>query len=241
MNLVMDLHCHTIASGHAYSTIAEMASEAARKGLALMAMTDHGPTMPGGPDLYHFGNLIALPREICGVKILRGVEANIINAEGELDIPERYLKKLDIVLAGLHDICYQGEGIEENTMAVINAMKNPFVDIIVHPGNPRFPLDRDKITEAAIETGTLLEINNSSFLTSRKGSYDNCLDIAMKARKKGLMVCFGSDAHFSAAVGEFGKVMELVDKAGIGEEQIVNTSLDKLRRFMNNKGKRVEF
>jgi len=241
MKLVLDLHCHTVASGHAYSTIMELTTEAARKGLELIAVTDHGPTMPGGPHLYHFGNLRALPREINGVKVLRGVEANILNSDGEIDVPERYLEMLDIVLAGLHDICYEGEGIEENTRAMIKAMENPFVDVIVHPGNPRFPVDREKIVEAAKRTGTLLEINNSSFVTSRKGSYDNCLDIARKARRKRLLICFGSDAHFAAAVGEFGKAKELLDTAGILEEQIINTSVDKLRDFLKNKGRKVEF
>lgn len=241
MKLLLDLHCHTVASGHAYSTITEMTAEAARKGLELIAITDHGPTMPGGPHLYHFGNLRALPRQINGVKVLRGVEANILNSDGELDIPERYLKMLDIVLAGLHDICYQSEGVEENTRAMIRAMENPFVDIIVHPGNPRFPVDREKVVEAAVRTGTLLEINNSSFVTSRKGSYDNCLDIARKAREKGLMVSFGSDAHFAATVGAFGKVIELMDTACISEEQVINTSVEKLRSFLKDKGKKVEF
>lgn len=237
----MDLHCHTVASGHAYSTISELAGEAARKHLELIVMSDHGPSMPGGPHLYHFGNLRVLPREISGVKILRGVEANILNSEGELDLPERYLSRLDIVLAGLHDICYEGEGVEENTRAIIRAMENPLVDVIVHPGNPAYPVDREKVVEAAARTGTLIEINNSSFLTSRRGSYDNCLDFARKAKEKGLLVCAGSDAHYATAVGEFGKVVELLEIAGIAEDQVINTSVDKLRRYLRRKGKRVEF
>jgi putative hydrolase len=241
MRLVIDMHCHTISSGHAYSTIMELAAQASIKGLEAIVMADHGPTMPGGPNLYHFGNLRALPRKINGVIVLKGVEANILNPEGELDIPERYLKSLDIVLAGLHDVCYQGHGIEDNTMAIIRAMENPLVDVIVHPGNPAYPVDRERVIEAAVRTGTLLEINNSSFLTSRRGSYDNCLNIAIRAKEEKLMVSLGSDAHFATAVGEFGKVLELLDAAGITGDQVINTSLDKLRNYLFDKGKKVEF
>src|SRR5512146_3220126 len=55
LKIVADMHTHTIASGHAYSTVNELAHAAAAKGLAAMAITDHGPALPGGPHLYHFG------------------------------------------------------------------------------------------------------------------------------------------------------------------------------------------
>lgn len=90
MKLLVDLHTHTVASGHAYSTITENAQAASNRGLKLLGMIEHGPSMPGAPDLYHFGNLSILPEELFGVKILPGVEANIINYEGELDMPLKY-------------------------------------------------------------------------------------------------------------------------------------------------------
>ena len=55
MNLIADMHCHTVASGHAYSTVQEIAREASNKGLEMVAITDHGPSMPGGPHCYHLG------------------------------------------------------------------------------------------------------------------------------------------------------------------------------------------
>jgi len=86
MELLVDLHTHTIASGHAYSTLTENVQAASRRGLKLLGTTDHGPSMPGAPHLYHFGNLSILPESLFGVEILPGVEANITNHEGELDI-----------------------------------------------------------------------------------------------------------------------------------------------------------
>ena len=150
MNIVADMHTHTIASGHAYSTLNELAVEAARKGLLAIAITDHGPALPGGPHAYHFGAMRFFPETISGVRIFRGVEANILDWSGTLDLPEHYLKKLDFVMAGLHEGCgFDGEGIGRNTEAVINAMANPLVKAISHPGNPLFPLDYEAVVAAA--------------------------------------------------------------------------------------------
>lgn len=116
MALVADLHCHTTASGHAYSTVTEIAAQAAALGLRAVAITDHGPALPGSADMRHFENLNLLPAHILGVRILRGVEANIINAEGGLDLPDSLLEKLDVVIAGFHgDTGYVPGSVEQNT------------------------------------------------------------------------------------------------------------------------------
>ena len=119
MRILMDLHTHTVASGHAYSTIMENAKAAAEKGLEGIAMTDHGPAMPGGAHLYHFWNLTALPQQIAGVRVLRGVEANIIDSRGGLDVPADILDRLDIVLAGLHGGCIRSGTTADNTRAML--------------------------------------------------------------------------------------------------------------------------
>ncbi|TYP56691.1 phosphatase [Thermosediminibacter litoriperuensis] len=239
MKLEVDTHCHTVASGHAYSTVIENAKAAAQKGLRMIAITDHGPSMPGGPHLYHFGNLKVLPRQIEGVYILRGVEANILDYDGTLDLPEAYLRNLDIVLAGFHTYCYRGGNVEENTRAAINAMKNPYVDILVHPGNPEFPIDIDKVVKASVEYGVHLEINNSSFTVSRRGSEENCMLIARKAAGFGAKIVVGSDAHICFDVGNFDKALRIIREAGLPEENILNTSAEKVIAYLKSKGREL--
>ena len=82
MNILTDIHCHTIASDHAYSTVLELARSAEEKGLEAIAVTDHGIGMEDSPHIWHFHNLKAIPRQIGGVKILYGCEANILNSDG---------------------------------------------------------------------------------------------------------------------------------------------------------------
>ncbi|ABY92359.1 putative hydrolase [Thermoanaerobacter thermohydrosulfuricus] len=240
MKLVLDTHTHTISSGHAYSTITENAREAYKKGLQLICMTDHGPKMPGAAHLWYFGNLKVLPEKIEGVEILKGVEVNIMDEEGNLDLPEGILKKLDIVIASLHDVCFEpSDDIERNTKAIINAIKNPYVDIIGHPGNPIYPIDIEKVLMAAKEYGKFIEINNSSFVSSRKGSEENCFLIAKKAKEMGVKIAVGSDAHVSFDVGRFEEALKVIKNAGITEDLVLNTDVGKIKEYLKEKKRKI--
>lgn len=237
MKILADLHTHSVASGHAYSTIQEIITATRENGLKLVAITDHGPAMPGAPHPYHFSNLRIIPPSYNGVEVLRGVEANIIDYEGNLDLAAKYLKKLDIVLAGFHQDCLQPGSVEDNTRAMIKAMQNPLVDIIVHPGNPSFAIDAEKVVQASLELGVPLEINNSSLTStgSRRGSLLNCKHIAKLVASYGSFVSLGSDAHWAPLVGKFPEAYNLIHDAGIREEQILNTSLELIKKFLGER------
>lgn len=236
MRLVADLHTHTIASGHAYSTIKEIAEAAQQKGLELVAITDHGPNEPGAPHWYYFDNLPVVPKRIAGVEVLKGVEANIIGWEGELDLDLETLSRLDLVAAGFHT--RETGSVEENTHTMIKAMAGGLVDIIVHPGNPRFAIDPVRVVEAAQKYGVVLEINNSSLTAGsfRRGSRGNCLKIARLAAEAGITVVVGSDAHWAEDVGEFGLALELLLEAGVKPEQVLNTSVEKIKSYLEKRG-----
>jgi putative hydrolase len=227
-----DLHVHTLASGHAYSTLDEIAREAAGKGLRLVGMTDHGPALPGGPHPYHFAALRFVPESLHGVRILRGVEANILEG-GRLDLADEILGSLDLVMAGFHEECgFDGRGVAANTRALLSVLEQSRVKVVAHPGNPVFPLDYEAVARKAAETGTALEINNSSFTLSRKGSEGNCLAIARLCARFGTPVTLGSDAHIAQGVGEFAAALSAVRQAGIAWEQVVNRTLESTLSFL---------
>lgn len=234
-----DLHVHTVASGHAFSTVREICAEAGARGIEMVGVTDHGPSMPGGAHIYHFANLVVMPRILSGVKILRSGECNIVYPDGGLDIHEKILEVMDIVHAGMHPLTgFPGEGVEDNTRAVVGAIESGLIDVLVHPGNPLFPLDYGTVVRAAASKQVLLEINNSSFTTVRRGSIENCRAIIREAKKIGARVCIGSDAHDAALVGVFDKALELVDEEELPEEQIVNKDADSVVQFLAEKGKK---
>ncbi len=229
MKIRIDTHTHSVASGHAYSTIDELARGARRRGLRGFVLTDHGPGMPGSTHPYHFGNLRILPPRICGVRFYSGVEANIMDLDGRLDLADYLCIRLDFVMAGFHDICYKPRNRDENTQALIAALANPFVDAISHPGNPQFPVDQRAVVRAAVEHGKALEINNSSFRI-RKGSDASCASLAELIAAEGALVVCGSDAHYWRDVGKVPLALAVIKAAGIREEQVINASE---RGFMN--------
>lgn len=243
MQFVADLHVHTVASGHAYSTVKEIVRVAADKGLAMIALTDHGPGMPGGAHAYHFSNQIAIPPELLGVRILRGIEANVMDRQGRLDLDEFRLGKLDFVAAGLHTICTPYGTVRENTAMMLAAMRNPFVDVIVHPGNPEFLVDEESVVREAAACDIALEVNNSSLTVARKGSLPHCDHIVAMAKEFGTKLIVGSDSHFCDSVGDFAVAAGLLAKHGILPEQVLNTSVERILDHLNRRGnhRRVEF
>ena len=82
MTDLIDLHTHTLASGHAYNTLMEMIRAAADKGLALYGCADHAPSMPGTLGSFYFQNFKVIPRNLYGIQILMGAELNILDASG---------------------------------------------------------------------------------------------------------------------------------------------------------------
>ena len=180
MRVEIDTHTHTLASGHAYNTLNEMAQAAADKGLKGLAITEHAPEMPGTCHLFYFQNLRIVPRKKYGIELLLGTELNIMNARGETDLPDSVLERLDIAIASIHMPCFKDERTIDNvTAAYEKVMEHPYVDIIGHPDDGRFPVDMKRLVKKAKETGTLLEVNNSSLRPEgfRENTKENCLEM----------------------------------------------------------------
>lgn len=232
MKLVADCHFHTVSSGHAYSTLKEYAKEASDKGLELIAITDHGPAMPGGAHIYYFHNLKILPDCLYNVEILKGAEANLISYDGELDLADMDLGMLDVLIASHHLPCLKAASAKENTQALINSMKNKFVNIIGHPDDGRIPLDYDELTRAAAEYGIMLELNNSSLrpISFRKNARENYMQLLEKCEKNKVFVVVNTDSHIHTDIGEFNESVELIKKAGFPKELVANTSVERLKR-----------
>lgn len=231
MRYKLDVHTHTIASGHAYSTIEEMARAAARKGLEILGITEHAPGIPGTCDPIYFRNLHVVPREMSGVRLLLGAELNILDVNGTLDLDEHYYRMLDLRIAGIHSLCWQGGTKEENTAGMVAAIQNPWTHIISHPGDGTALLDFLPIVLAAKESHTLLEINNSSLnpVRHKETARANNLEILRLCRRYEVPVVLGSDAHIAFAIADYGFILPLLAETAFPEGLILN---DKPREFL---------
>lgn len=230
MRDVMDLHTHTLASGHAYNTLYEMAAAASSQKLELLGVTEHAPRIPGAPHELYFANFKVIPSMLYGVRLLMGCELNILDYQGHVDLQPSHLKKMDYAIASIHVPCFTSGTVAQNTAAVIGAMENPYVKIIGHPDDGRFPIDPDTVAAAAKELHVLLEVNNSSLNphSSRKGAYENYEPLLERCAHYQTPIILNSDAHVAADVGNHTACHAFLEQIQFPEELIVNTSAEKL-------------
>ena len=238
MKIIMDLHTHTVASSHAFSTLRENITVAAEKGMMVLGTSDHGGKMPGAAHDFHFTNYRVIRPEILGVRVFRGIEANITNTEGELDTKPFVQNKVDYMIASIHQSCYKIGTVEENTNAFINAMKNDKVIVVGHPDDAKVPVDFDLLAKGAKEHGVAIELNNSSLVPNsvRMNGRENAKLMLEAAKKHGAMILLGSDAHIYLDVGRFDEALALIEEVNFPKEMIVNTSMEKLEALLIQNG-----
>lgn len=230
---VMDLHTHTIASGHAYNTINEMIRSAAEKNLSLLGISEHGPAMGGAPHPFYFQNINVMAREKYGVQVRFGAELNIIDYNGSIDLDERSIRDLDYTIASLHTACITPGSEKENTRAYLKAMEHPKVCIIGHPDDGRFAVDYKELVREAKRQNVWLELNNSSLNPNgfRSNAYENDTTILRLCMEQGAKIVIGSDAHREEDVANFDRAQKLLDELQFPDELIVNRSIENIKEM----------
>ncbi len=235
MKTVLDVHTHTLASGHAFSTLQEMAQAAADKGLSLLGITEHTPGIPGACHPIYFRNLHVIPRQMYGVELLLGAEINILDAAGNIDADDDLMNHLDICIAGVHSLCFTPGTKEENTQGLVRVISHPRIHIISHPGDGTAELDFEPMVLAAKEHHTLLEINNSSLKPKRQkhAARGNNLEILRLCKKYDTPVILGSDAHISFDIANYEHIHELLQLTEFPEELIMNTNVERFKKYLS--------
>ncbi|MDD2533741.1 MAG: phosphatase [Eubacteriales bacterium] len=234
-----DCHVHTVASGHAFGTIEEIAGYCRRKGLEGFVLTDHGPAIPGSANDLYFSAIKLVPRELDGVQLLRGVEANIMDYNGSLDLPDRALRQLDVVIASFHDVIIESSTIENHTKALLSLAHNPLVDILGHTGRGPYRFDIPTVLQACKDTGTLVEVNQWTL----KGDPNNqaCMEIAKACKALQVPIVINSDAHTADAVGRVDLSLELLQSIDFPEDLIMNRTAKVFKTHIKQKKPWLDF
>ncbi len=253
MILFGDYHTHTKYSrnGHGKGTILENASVALNKGLKQIAITDHGfnhicfgvrrKDMPSVKDD------ILNAKEVTGVDILLGVEANLISTTGDIDIEEGDFEFLDILLMGHHKMVKaksfkdfmklnianavgspyspSQERLNRNTTAFLRAIDKYPIDVITHL-NYGCPTDTLAVARLAKEKGVYVELNGK-----RINFTDQELLIMAE---EGVQFIVDSDAHSPERVAECNNAFNTIFRLGLPLSQVVN--IDKLPKFSTKRG-----
>jgi DNA polymerase (family 10) len=218
-----DLHCHTTASDGTAS-IEEMARAARDAGYEYLCITDHSASMGFGADVSseQLGDQIARVRatEIDGLELLIGSEVNIL-PDGRLDYPDELLAELDWVVASVHSSFRMSAG--EMTARIVRAIEHPYVDCIGHLSGrkierrPAYEFDLEAVIDAAVRTGTMLEINSSPDRRDLNEIH------ARAAAAAGVALVINCDAHRVGGfeVARFG--VATARRAWLSASQIANT------------------
>lgn len=230
----LDVHTHTIVSGHAFSTLQEMVAAAQEKNLDILGITEHAPGIPGTCHPIYFRNLHVVPRQMGRLRLLLGAELNILDTRGTLDLDEDIYRMLDIRIAGIHALCWQGGSPQENTAGMIAAIRNPWTHIISHPADGTAELCFEPVVLAAKEAHTLLEINNSSLNPHRNkvSARSNTLELLRLCKRHEVPVILGSDAHISFSIADYSFIWPLLAETEFPDGLIMNYTPDRFLRFI---------
>lgn len=232
----VDLHIHSIASGHALNTVNEILSYAEKIGMTHIAITDHGPDMEGAPYEGYFEVSDMMYAKKKNMKIYMGIEANILDVDGTIDIHEPYISMQKIVSVGIHDkTSYIGKSQKEHTSALMTVIEKKECHIITHPWREQFPVDIDTVTKAAIRQGILLELNDRIFRQPTDAlitAYSKLINIV---KKEGGFLIIGSDSHIRETIGNDSHIMAVKEELGLIPEIVINNYPEILEEMLNEK------
>lgn len=243
-----DFHTHTRYS-HGKGSVMDNAINALSLGLRAVAITDHArchPLVGVKPEKIDEirKDVINADKELKNIKVLLGLEANIISRNGDIDVSDEDAKKLDLLLLGFHLTAYQ-KSLKDyfylpfngctrmlfknterqknrNTDTIVKAVVNNDIDILTHPGF-RIDVDYRAIAAACAFKGTYMELS-SRHATPREKDIEVILETGAK-------LIVNSDAHKPVNIGKCEYAMKLIDKMGLGENEVVNLS-DKPIQFL---------
>lgn len=242
MALLADYHTHTKYSrkNHGKSSVEQNVRAAYEKGLAQIAITDHGFNQKAygvrRKDIPQVKKDIEQAKEMYPIDILLGVEANLISSNGDIDIVPEDMDNLDILLCGFHRLVKststkEQSGFifknilceifhhtskkqrEKNTNAYINAMRKYNIDILTHL-NHGCKVDVEKVARVAKETNTLIELNGK-----RLGLSDSEI---LTCYNLGCKFVINSDAHSPDRVGDCHLGLQAILRLRIPESAVVN-------------------
>jgi DNA polymerase (family 10) len=212
-----DLHTHTHWSADGKNTLAEMVEAAAARGYEFYAITDHSHYLREGRLRAQLEEIERLRARFPKLRILAGIEANI-RSNGEVDVAEEDLALLDWVVASVHQA-----PDNRPTERVLEAMQNPYVDCIGHLTGRRIgkrpPRDVDvpRVIEAALETGTFLEINGQPDRLDLRDVH------ARAAKEAGLKLAVTSDGHEIRAQSYVELAVAQARRGWLTRDDVLNT------------------
>lgn len=231
----VDLHSHSSFSYCGLHTFIEMLNYAKNLGMKALAITDHGPALKGRLTSLFFQRLID---PVPGIRMLKGVESNLLDGPGEIDCPKEYLADMDIVLLGFHPNTPLGQTRSQYTEMLIRVMeKNPCIDIISHPNSQEYEIHFNEVVRTAKKLDIAIEINNSKTML-RVVPDERTRELLETCKKVRCPVVISSDAHAIHEIGQDSSVLPLLKEVAFPQELIMNRNAESAFSYLDIRKKR---
>ncbi len=243
LKLIYDPHTHTDYS-HGVNTIEEMVISAIDAGLKEIHITEHGyyhlyaKNLTKDKYLEMKDTVISLREKYPEIKIVFGIEANIVSTDGDLDFSPENMEMFDVVNMGFHVMCrmknirsyinihlwyllgyklrikyFQKISRKHATKAMINALEKYNVNMITHPMS-NYRVDLHEVAMVCEKTGTILEVNNSRCKLS--------LEELSSIKDMNIKIAAGSDAHKREKVGVCDDALRIILDSGTDISKVIN-------------------
>ncbi len=217
--IAVDFHVHSIFSLCGLHTVLELLERARALGMKGFAVTDHGLTFGGRLNSVFFERFVSPDPQI---RILKGIECNVLDQNGNIDLPGEFVRFLDLVLLGIHSNSEKGLTKKEYTGMLLRALqKNPMVDVVTHPNDPNYPVDYAALAAAAAASGAALELNNSKIIYARSTEAE-AVNLLIACKENGCNVAVCSDTHAIHELGDDSAVAQLLERVAFPEALLVN-------------------
>ncbi len=227
--LIHDMHVHSIRSQCGTMTYGEIVARAQTLGMRSVAITDHALAFHANRFQFHI-LVKRFPGEVDGLRVYRGIELNVVDEDGNVDMPEELLGHFEWVLLGLHPVrgCLRDRDRRTTTDALIAAIgRHPWIDAVVHPTQRTHDLDFERLLPAMASAGCAFEVNECGHLYG-KADPDHTARVLREAVEAGVPVVTNSDAHVFHELGEDGAIHDIFLRAGLDPSLALNADEDRL-------------
>ncbi|MBP5237294.1 MAG: PHP domain-containing protein [Clostridia bacterium] len=232
MKIIAELHTHSNEfCDHASSSIDEEVEIAKKLGFKYFATTNHGPMSDyGTPVTFYLSNR---ERRYDGITFLAGIEGDMRDLKGGMDLAEVDLLSLDFVIISLHNDVLETK-YPDYTEGLMNVIANPAVDCIGHIGRDQdFHLDLEKVISCVKENDKLIEFNSWSL--SGYGKYDSCSHVMDLCEEYGVKCIVTSDAHDADRIGSHQPVLRMLEEKNFPEELVINADETRMADFLKRR------
>jgi len=237
--LTYDKHIHSIRSLCGPMTMGEIVATAASKGVRGICVTDHGMAMEVPRFQFHIF-CKRYPDMVDGVRVFKGIELNVLDEAGHLDVPTELLPVFDYIAVGLHPVepLLPDRGAKANTDALLNVFhNNPWIDALAHPTQRSHPLEFQRLLPVMAAEGIAFEVNDCN-LRYGKATVEATAEALASAVIHGVPVVANSDAHVFHELGEDDNIARVFDMASLDPIIAVNAREKTLTAFLTERRNR---